>query len=93
MEYLKAQLLSEATLKDEYVDVIERLRLEKEKLAASARKNLRDLQALKDDEISLLREEVRMLKIWKSNAFCFHNIFRHCRCKKQQPYLQKKFHN
>jgi len=59
VEYLKAQLISEATLKDDYVDAIEKLRLEKEKLASSARSNLRQLEVSKEKEILKLQEQMR----------------------------------
>ena len=47
-------------MKDDYVDAIEKLRVEKEKLASSARLNLRQLEVSKEKEIVKLQEQVRI---------------------------------
>jgi hypothetical protein len=58
LEYMKAQLESEATLKDDYMATIELLRSEKDTLLSAHQERLRALEDQKNKEISLIRQQL-----------------------------------
>jgi len=60
VEYLKAQISSEATTKDEYETTIKSLRAEKDVLLSSNREKLRETEEKKDKEIVQLQEQIQM---------------------------------
>ena len=64
---MKAQLLNEATVKYEYLSTIHILRKEKKALAVENCQKLRDREALKDEEVSQIGEQVRC---------CNNNLFK-----------------
>ena len=59
VDYLKAQLASEATLKSEYTNNISRLQTEKEQLLVDNRSRIRALEEDKDKEILQIQEQLR----------------------------------
>ena len=61
VDYLKAQLLSEAALKDDFVKAIEKLTKENERISTSARSRVLELENHKAQEILKVQEEVRSI--------------------------------
>jgi len=59
VEYLKAQLASEASLKDEYAKTITDLRKERDETAAATRNKFKELESLKDKEVTEIQEQMR----------------------------------
>jgi len=59
VEYLKAQLASEASLKDEYAKTITDLRKERDDTAAATRSKFKELESLKDKEIAEIQDQMR----------------------------------
>ncbi|GMH51794.1 hypothetical protein TL16_g01087 [Triparma laevis f. inornata] len=59
VEYLKAQLASEASLKDEYGKTIVELRQEKDEMAKHGRDKLKEMESLKEREIAEAQEQLR----------------------------------
>ena len=59
VEYLKAQLASEASLKDEYAKTILDLRKEKDDFNAAHKSKLRELESMKEREMAEVQEQMR----------------------------------
>jgi chromosome segregation ATPase len=59
VEYLKAQLASEASLKDQYAVTITELRKEREDSQSTAKNKLKELESLKERELVQLQEQMR----------------------------------
>ncbi|GMH66148.1 hypothetical protein TrST_g11447 [Triparma strigata] len=59
VEYLKAQLASEASLKDEYGKTIVELRQEKDEMVKNHRDKLKEMESLKEREINEAQEQLR----------------------------------
>lgn len=59
VEYLKAQLASEASLKDEYAKTITDLRKERDDTAVANRNRLKELESLKDKEVAEIQDQMR----------------------------------
>lgn len=58
LAYLKAQLTSEATLKDDYAATIESLRLEKDVMFSTSQEQLRAIIDQKNKDVALIRQQM-----------------------------------
>ena len=59
VEYLKAQLASEASLKDQYAVTITELRKERDDTTGAAKNKLKELESLKERELIQMQEQMR----------------------------------
>ena len=59
VEYLKAQLASEASLKDEYARTIAELRKERDETAATTRSKMKEIESLKEKEMAEVQDQMR----------------------------------